>query len=452
MSNRLVKYWTVVAIALTFLLPASSMGQRNLIIKIKNPKSTFRVTASADRTPPIYKGGESFKLTLRTTADAFVYAFNCTEDGEVYCLFPNQIQTENYIKANSVVTIPPEKAEYEIGVVAPFGSEYVKVIASKKKLNSLDLQTLQKAVATQIKSPGAIKLLQELRKKDSHEWAEDAVLIQTVAAEKKGRTKPKNESMAERKQKRHRPKLIALHIGLSYYEDRGGFRNSACARDAQAMAKVMRDKAGFQVQTMLNKDATRSRIIAALQALETTTAPGDIIAIHWSGSIHYQQTSGRQVDALVPFDAEMTTVTGRTRSLITENDLAEILGRLKGRQIICLFETYRYCESRFGSRSINGIFDNLVKSLAEVRGGQPNLVLIESCQKSQKPYVHKESHLSVMTHYFANTLNKTADTATVGQLYQQIADQVETYVRGTYKESQRPSLSYHGSLHFSLVR
>lgn len=418
------------------------------MIKMKNEFPSFQVKVSCDRQPPQFYGGESFKLTFETTADAYVYVFDCTEEGQVVCLFPNKGQKDNFVKAKRAVTIPPPNANYTIEVGPPYGSEYVKIIASKKKLSSLDQETLQQAVATLVPNPKAMKLLMELKKKENKDWADGTLLIQTADPKKKPNT-PNRVPMAKKPRER---KHIALNFGLSYYEDRSGFRNPACAKDAKKMAEVMRAKARFEAQVLVNKQATRVQILAALNSLQTKTAPGDIISIYWSGSIHYTKSGNREVGALVPYDAEMTTITGQDRSLITEEQLAKIIAKLRGRQIVCVFETYHYRKSRFGagSRDLDGIFSELVREVVKTRKGQPNLVLIESCQKSQYPHAHRETQLSVMTHYLASNLEINTK-ATIGELHRTVADQVENYVKKTYRAEQRPKLLSNGGVNVAIA-
>ena len=99
-----------------------------------NPSSAgsgFAVEAAVDRPNARYGHGDELVLTVEVTEDAYVWVFDTGTSGKVHLVFPNNYESNNFVRAGSPVNIPPQGAEYELLVSHPTGLELLTVIASK---------------------------------------------------------------------------------------------------------------------------------------------------------------------------------------------------------------------------------------------------------------------------------------------------------------------------------
>lgn len=75
----------------------------------------------------------------------------------------------------------------------------------------------------------------------------------------------------------------ALIIGINDYEDPGIPDLETAANDARAMATLLRERYGFRVDLLLNRDATKEAMYRALRKLASTTANDDSVLIYYAG-------------------------------------------------------------------------------------------------------------------------------------------------------------------------
>jgi hypothetical protein len=93
---------------------------------------SLRMSTWFDRSDLTYAQGESVRIFVQTSEDAYVTVFNVGPSGQAIQLFPNAFQTSNFVRANVPMEIPSNNAR--IAVNGPFGAELVKVVASDKPL------------------------------------------------------------------------------------------------------------------------------------------------------------------------------------------------------------------------------------------------------------------------------------------------------------------------------
>ena len=103
----------------------------------------------------------------------------------------------------------------------------------------------------------------------------------------------------------------ALVIGLGQQEDRSWCKING-DKDVAYVQEILK-KAGYKdVSTLINKQATKNRIVAAFKALTSRCQHGDVVYIHFSG--HGQQVTDVNGDewpdsldeAWIPYDAYLT--------------------------------------------------------------------------------------------------------------------------------------------------
>ena len=90
------------------------------------------VTAWVDHQDNTYAVGERVQLFVQTNKDAYVTVLNVDPTGATTVLFPNQFQTDNRVRANTVTRVPDSASGTAITVSGPVGAELIKVIASTR--------------------------------------------------------------------------------------------------------------------------------------------------------------------------------------------------------------------------------------------------------------------------------------------------------------------------------
>ena len=103
----------------------------------------------------------------------------------------------------------------------------------------------------------------------------------------------------------------ALVIGLGQQEDRNWGKING-DKDVAYVQKILKDAGYKDVHTLINKQATKKRIVSAFKVLTSSCKRGDVVYIHFSG--HGQQVTDVNGDewpdsldeAWIPYDAYLT--------------------------------------------------------------------------------------------------------------------------------------------------
>lgn len=118
---------------------------------IVNPVPSYEVEVFVDKDPsgeatPSYAVGESIRIGVRVSEDAYVYLFNVRTDGSVDQILPNNYDAfgqDNFVSAGETKYFPPEGAAYGFTVNAPEGLDKVIAVASETQLDTSTLATFE---------------------------------------------------------------------------------------------------------------------------------------------------------------------------------------------------------------------------------------------------------------------------------------------------------------------
>lgn len=115
---------------------------------IVNPTPSFQVDIWLDKSgsAPVYQPGERITISVRPSADAWIYLFNVRSDGQVVQILPNTLDQDgrnNYVRAGQTRTFPQQNAGYHFEVTTPFGLDKVIVVASREQLNTSTLASFR---------------------------------------------------------------------------------------------------------------------------------------------------------------------------------------------------------------------------------------------------------------------------------------------------------------------
>lgn len=95
---------------------------------------------------PNYRVGESIRISVRPSEDAYIYLYSIAADGEVVQILPNRFDSagaDNFVRGGSVRTFPPSDARYSYTVAPPTGLARVIAVASQSPLNVGSLATFR---------------------------------------------------------------------------------------------------------------------------------------------------------------------------------------------------------------------------------------------------------------------------------------------------------------------
>lgn len=94
----------------------------------------------------------------------------------------------------------------------------------------------------------------------------------------------------------------ALIIGINDYQDQSIPDLNTAAKDAQQMAQTLESNYGFQVQLLIDEQATKKNIYQALRALVGTVEPEDSVLLYYAGHGDIDHTFND--GWWIPFDAD----------------------------------------------------------------------------------------------------------------------------------------------------
>ena len=88
------------------------------------------VVAWVDQADNTYAVGESVRLFVKPSKDAWITVLNVGPSGQTTMLFPNAHQRDNKVSGGRTIEIPSRRSGASIRVNAPVGRELIKVVAT----------------------------------------------------------------------------------------------------------------------------------------------------------------------------------------------------------------------------------------------------------------------------------------------------------------------------------
>jgi hypothetical protein len=142
----------------------------------------------------------------------------------------------------------------------------------------------------------------------------------------------------------------ALLIGINQYTGVPPLRGAV--NDVALLSEVLTSRFGFQakdVETLIDQQATRAGILAALDRLAARSAEGDLVYLHFSG--HGSQMRDRNGDEQDGQDETIVPQDGRTQNVpdITDDEIGEKLSAIRAKSLIVVLDS---CHSGTATRSL----------------------------------------------------------------------------------------------------
>lgn len=102
----------------------------------------------------------------------------------------------------------------------------------------------------------------------------------------------------------HSPERHALIIGINSYPFVDAQPLKGCVNDAERMAILASDTFGFKARLLVDSEATRDGILAALERLLDEVRPGEQVLVHYSGhGSRILRPNGGAAETIVPHDS-----------------------------------------------------------------------------------------------------------------------------------------------------
>jgi hypothetical protein len=161
---------------------------------IVNPHPEYEVDVWVDRDPrgtqiPTYTIGDSMRVGVSVSENAYVYLFNVNAVGEIQQILPNRVDPaseDNFLRAGETRTFPPEGARYTYTVGGPAGLDKIIAVASRRPLDTTTLarfETGEQFATSDIGEEGFARGLSIIVEPlPGGEWVTDTVLFHVVRA------------------------------------------------------------------------------------------------------------------------------------------------------------------------------------------------------------------------------------------------------------------------------
>jgi hypothetical protein len=107
------------------------------------------------------------------------------------------------------------------------------------------------------------------------------------------------------------PKKIALVVAVAKYPKEGGWSQISSDKDVPLITNALKSQGFTDISLLMDADATKEGIIAAIEELTSKASKGDIVVFHFSGhGQQIQDDNGDEKDdgydeAIVPYNAQV---------------------------------------------------------------------------------------------------------------------------------------------------
>ena len=135
---------STLALALSSAFATPQISPQSIIV---NPvPASLSVNVSVDRagSNPVYNIGDSIRVNVRVSDDAYVYLFSVHADGQIDQILPNRLSGgSQFLQANETRSFPPAGGAYTLSVDGPSGQDKVLAVASKRQLDTSEIASFR---------------------------------------------------------------------------------------------------------------------------------------------------------------------------------------------------------------------------------------------------------------------------------------------------------------------
>lgn len=250
------------------------------------------------------------------------------------------------------------------------------------------------------------------------------------------------------------PNLYAIVVGVSDYENKGVQDLGFAHQDAIDFAALLKAQEGVaynkvSVELLINEDATKVSIQAALEALQDDPDIGsnDATVLFFAGH-GVKQSSGGKTHYLLSYDATFDRLAS---TAVSQSRLIEAVQNRSGRKFIFLDA----CYSNFSNESGVGLFD--MNGIANILGGADiRAEVFSSSTGDQLSWEHQEWRNGAFTEALVEAFGGAADypptddRITNDELSLYVKRRVRSIVLDKVGEEQTPTHTTPGTTEYPL--
>lgn len=86
----------------------------------------------------IYEDGEELEIFFFSSQDCYVKVYHIDVNQQISLIFPNEYSQDNFIRAKELIQIPDDRYPFDFIQGAPYGREFIKVIASTTQFEDIE--------------------------------------------------------------------------------------------------------------------------------------------------------------------------------------------------------------------------------------------------------------------------------------------------------------------------
>jgi hypothetical protein len=119
---------------------ANALLVANELAVVRNADNPdLRISAWTERGDGgVYREGEEMVVHFSSNHECFIKLYHIDVNGKMQLIFPNQYDSDNRLQGDRVYTIPDTSYPFRFKLTAPFGAEFIKVIASKVQFKEIE--------------------------------------------------------------------------------------------------------------------------------------------------------------------------------------------------------------------------------------------------------------------------------------------------------------------------
>ncbi len=116
-----------------------------------------------------YQNGENLVVNFYSNKDCYLKIYHIDVEGKISLIFPNHVYSDNFIQAQRIYKIPDRRYNFTFSLGSPFGTEFIKVIASVnqfeyiensfEELGSINDEFVSKGLTINVKEEEAAQIL-----------------------------------------------------------------------------------------------------------------------------------------------------------------------------------------------------------------------------------------------------------------------------------------------------
>ena len=135
---------STLTLALSSAFATPQISPQSIIV---NPVPTdLSVNVSVDRAGnnPVYNIGDSIRVNVSVSDNAYVYLFSVHADGQIDQILPNRLSGgSQFLRAGENRSFPPTGGAYTLSVDGPSGQDKVLAVASKRQLDTSEIASFK---------------------------------------------------------------------------------------------------------------------------------------------------------------------------------------------------------------------------------------------------------------------------------------------------------------------